>query len=144
MEENLINALLGLSSRDQVKNKTTIDKLPTEEIFDQQQYYKEGKIVEVFVNRFERNHKARIECIKHYGDSCFICNFNFGNFYGDSAKGFIHVHHKRQLSDIGEEYEVDPINDLIPLCANCHSVIHLAKPMLSIEHLKKTTKKSGN
>ncbi|MBL7763418.1 MAG: HNH endonuclease [Chitinophagaceae bacterium] len=144
MKENLRTALesLNLVGHDEEDVQTT-EKLPTEEQFDHQLFYKEGKVVQVFVNRYERNQKARLECIKHHGDSCFVCGFSFGQFYGDTAKGFIHVHHKTQLSDIGEEYEVDPINDLVPLCANCHSVVHLTNPALTVEELKRLTKKSS-
>ena len=35
------------------------------------------------------------------------------------------VHHLTPLSEIEEEYEVDPINDLRPVCPNCHAIIHL-------------------
>jgi 5-methylcytosine-specific restriction enzyme A len=143
MKENLKAALfnLNLVSHDDIDIQSS-EKLPTEELFDQEHLFKEGKVVQVFVNRFERNQKARLECIKHFGDNCFICGFDFGQFYGDTAKGFIHVHHKRQLADIGSEYKVDPIKDLIPLCANCHSVIHLTKPTMTIEQLKRLTRKS--
>ena len=118
--------------------------MPTETFqFDEQQLFKEGKIVQVFVNRYERNQEARTKCINHYGDSCYVCGFNFGQFYGDTAKGFIHVHHKKQLSTIGKEYDVDPISDLVPLCANCHSVVHLTNPAMDVEELKRMTKKSS-
>lgn len=126
------------------KEGDEIERLPTETFqFDERQLFKEGKIVQVFVNRYERNQEARTKCIKHYGDSCCVCGFSFGQAYGDIAKGFIHVHHKTSLAEIGEEYDVDPINDLIPLCANCHSVVHLTKPAMTIEELKKLTKKSS-
>lgn len=121
-----------------------IDRLPTETLeLEEQQLYTEGKVVQVHVDRFERSQAARAECIDHYGDSCHVCGFNFGDVYGDTAKGFIHVHHKTPLSDIAEEYEVDPIKDLIPLCANCHSVVHLTKPALTIEELKAVMKRSA-
>jgi predicted HNH restriction endonuclease len=120
----------------------TIERLPTETLpFEDQELYKEGKVVQVFVNRYERNQNARIKCLAHFGNKCQVCDFDFGSVYGDIAAGFIHVHHKAQLAEIGEEYEVDPINDLIPVCANCHSVIHLTKPALTIEELKKLVKK---
>jgi predicted HNH restriction endonuclease len=142
MRENLMIALENLNLVTKGEENQIIEKLPTEEPFDEKQLYKEGKVVQVFVNRFERNQKARVECIRHHGDSCFVCGFNFGLSYGDTAKGFIHVHHKTQLSNIGKEYEIDPIKDLVPLCANCHSVIHLTNPMLTVEELKKLRKKS--
>ncbi len=145
MRENLMIALENLNLVSQNETDISItEKLPTEEQFDEERFHKEGKVIQVFVNRYERNQKARLECIKHHSDNCFVCGFNFGKFYGDTAKGFIHVHHKTQLADIGREYKVDPINDLVPLCANCHSIIHLAKPMLTIEELKKLTKKNGS
>lgn len=114
------------------------ERLPTETfLFDEKQFFKEGKVIQVLVNRYERNQKARLKCIKHHGQKCFICGFDFGITYGEIAKGFIHVHHLKQLAEINEEYEVDPINDLIPICANCHSVIHLTKPAMKIEELMK-------
>lgn len=120
------------------------NRLPTEVMpFEEAKFYKEGKVTEVFVNRYERNQKARTECIKHYGAICQGCGFDFGAFYGTTAQGFIHVHHIVPLADIGKSYQVDPVKDLVPLCPNCHSVVHLAKPMLTIEQLKKLTKKSS-
>lgn len=122
----------------------SIEYLPTETVqYDENDLFKEGKVVQVFVNRYERNQKARQECIKHYGDKCFACGFDFGKTYGNIANGFIHVHHLTQLADINEEYHVDPINDLVPVCANCHSVIHLTKPAMTIEELKKLLEKSS-
>jgi predicted HNH restriction endonuclease len=34
------------------------------------------------------------------------------------------VHHLNPISQTEGEHEVDPVNDLIPLCSNCHSMIH--------------------
>lgn len=138
----------ALENLDLVEEKITkndyTNRLPTEILpFDEKKLYKEGKITEVFVNRYERNPKARTECIKHYGAVCQGCGFDFGTFYGTMAQGFIHVHHIVPLADIGKAYSVKPIIDLVPLCANCHSVVHLAKPMLAISELKKLTKKSS-
>jgi predicted HNH restriction endonuclease len=65
-----------------------------------------------------------------------VCGFNFGAAYGELAEGFIHVHHIRPLSEIGEEYKVDPISDLRPVCPNCHAIIHLGGETRSIEEVK--------
>jgi 5-methylcytosine-specific restriction enzyme A len=73
---------------------------------------------------------------QHYGVSCFICGFNFSDVYGEIGRDFIHVHHLRQLADIGEEYEVDPVADLRPICPNCHAIIHRRIPALTIEEVK--------
>ncbi len=143
MKENLISALISLNlvSR-QDNDKTILDNLPTEEQFDNAELFKEGKVTEVFVNRYERNSKARLECIKHFGNNCFACGFNFEKNYGDIGKNFIQVHHKKQLSEIKREYIIDPKEDLVPLCSNCHSVIHLRNPAYSVEELKRMTKKN--
>ncbi|WP_337946952.1 MULTISPECIES: HNH endonuclease [unclassified Pseudoalteromonas] len=88
----------------------------------------------MIVNSYERNLKARSECIKEYGVSCTVCGFNFEETYGKRGKGFIHVHHIVPISDIGDEYQVDPIRDLRPVCPNCHAMLH-RKGNISIKEL---------
>jgi predicted HNH restriction endonuclease len=97
----------------------------------------EGAVYQVLVNRYERDPLARRRCIDHYGPTCVICGFNFGAVYGLLAAGFIHVHHLKPLAEIGEEYEVDPISDLRPVCANCHAIIHLGGECRSIEEARR-------
>jgi hypothetical protein len=87
--------------------------------------YREGSKRSVVVNSYERDPRARQACLDHYGTSCVVCGFDFERAYGETASGFIHVHHLRSLADIGEEYVVDPVSDLRPVCPNCHAVIHL-------------------
>lgn len=96
----------------------------------------EGASFTVQVSAFERNPVARQKCIAHYGTGCSVCGFNFSVKYGCSAEGYIHVHHLKPLASIGEEYVIDPIKDLRPVCANCHAVIHLRQPPYSIEEMK--------
>ena len=98
--------------------------------------YQEGAIRHVVVNAYERSAQARQQCIAYYGSSCFICHFDFGQAYGQVGTGYIHVHHLRQLADIGERYEVDPIGDLRPVCPNCHAIIHRRNPPYSIEEVQ--------
>ena len=64
-----------------------------------------------------------------------VCEFNFEAFYGERGKGFIHVHHLSSLAEIGQEYEVDPVNDLRPVCPNCHAMLH-RKGNIGIEELQ--------
>ena len=98
--------------------------------------YSEGKTKVVLVNSYERNQVARQKCIKHYGAFCQVCSFDFENVYGDLVKDFIHVHHVIDIATIGTEYSVNPIKDLIPVCPNCHSMLHKKKPAFSIKELK--------
>ncbi|MBE2217886.1 MAG: HNH endonuclease [Ignavibacteria bacterium] len=83
-------------------------------------------------------------CIKYYGAKCQICGFDFEEKYGDIGKGFIHVHHKVDISTIGKEYEVDFKKDLIPVCPNCHAMLHKRKPAYSIDDLKQLINPAEN
>ena len=98
--------------------------------------YAEGKTKTVLVNSYERNTVARQKCIEHYGVVCQVCGFDFEKIYGSIGKGFIHVHHKVDIATIGNEYSIDPINDLIPVCPNCHSMLHKKKPAYLVDELK--------
>ena len=91
----------------------------------------------VYVNSYERSHAAREACKRIHGTSCAACGFDFGAIYGSSYQGYIHVHHLRPLAEIGEEYEVDPKTDLVPVCPNCHAIIHSESPPLSIDAVRK-------
>ena len=103
---------------------------------DESACYPEGAARRSLVNSYERNREARSRCIEHYGTQCFICGFDFGKAYDGVGDGFIHVHHLRQLSSIGENYAVDPIADLRPICPNCHAIIHLYRQPFSIEKVQ--------
>lgn len=96
----------------------------------------EGAFCRVTVNAYERNPHARRRCIVAHGTSCAICGFSFGETYGEVADGYIHVHHLRPLSEIGGEYTVDPVEDLRPVCPNCHAVLHRRIPAYSIEEVR--------
>lgn len=96
----------------------------------------EGAKQIITVNRYERNNQARQKCIEYYGTNCYICGFNFEQFFGEIGRNFIHVHHLIPLSEINQEYEVEPIKDLRPVCPNCHAMIHRKNPPFTIEELK--------
>ena len=100
----------------------------------------EGSSKSVSVNSYERNPVARAKCLEHHGYTCKACSFNFETFYGAIGRNYIHVHHVVPLSEIKGEYVVDPVNDLVPVCPNCHAIIHSTRPALEIEHLKKHLK----
>lgn len=100
----------------------------------------EGNKVLVLTNRYERNNIARQKCLEHYGYSCFICGFNFEKFYGEIGRGFIHVHHLVSIASIDRDYKINPINDLRPVCPNCHAMLHRGEITISIEELKNKIK----
>jgi len=99
--------------------------------------YEEGELTRISVNRYERDRKARVACIKHHGLTCVVCGFNFEQAYGELGQGVVHVHHLQEISRIGHTYEVDPVKDLVPLCANCHVMAHRRRPALSPEQLRR-------
>jgi hypothetical protein len=116
------------------REPATADELHPEELADPTQYF-EGAVRTVAVNAYERNRAARAKCTNHYGTGCVVCGFDFGVTYGDIGEGFIHVHHLKPLSTIKQGYEVNPIVDLRPVCANCHAMLHRRMPPYSIEEL---------
>lgn len=86
--------------------------------------FPEGAKQTVQVNRYERNSEARAKCIEVHGARCEVCKMSFVETYGTFAKDFIHVHHITPLHQISESYEVNPKTDLIPVCPNCHAMLH--------------------
>ena len=97
----------------------------------------EGATRQITSNKYERNPRARKICIEKYGVKCSVCGFDFEKVYGEIGKDFIHVHHLKQIASVKKEYEINPIEDLRPVCPNCHAMIHRKKMPLSIEELKK-------
>lgn len=95
--------------------------------------------------QYERNPKNRAEAIRIHGHSCAICGFDFDKIYGkDIASGFIEIHHIIPLSKTGQR-TVNPETDLIPVCSNCHSMLHhkrLFPP--SVKELKEIFTKKNN
>lgn len=97
--------------------------------------YRDGKIRYLLSTRYERNRSLRDLCLQEYGYKCVGCNLVLSSRYGPIAERLIHVHHLEPLAEIGERV-IDPKTDLKPLCPNCHSVVHLRTPPLTIEELK--------
>ena len=117
------------------------DNLPSIEIPERvwpHETFAEGSAFTLQVNAYERNADARTACLTHFGYTCQCCGFDFHQTYGEMGSEYIHVHHLIPLSEIGHEYVVDPIADLIPVCPNCHAMIHRTRPMLTIEQIQQT------
>ena len=96
----------------------------------------EGKIFTTHVSRYERNKENRAACIEFHGTSCKICDLNFEQKYPGVSDGYIHVHHIEQLSELNKPRNFDPRVDLIPVCPNCHAMLHSRKPPLKPEELR--------
>lgn len=102
----------------------------------------EGGSKMIYVNKYERSSKAREEAIKYHTAKCFVCEMIFEDIYGEIGKGFIHIHHLVPISTIGEEYQIDYKKDLIPVCPNCHAMLHrkINGKYLTVDELKEIIK----
>lgn len=107
------------------------------EVLEDDEVYYEGSVTTVKVNRYERNQEARRKCIEFHGCQCKICGFDFEKVYGQAGKGLIHVHHVVPISSIKEEYQIDYEKDLIPVCPNCHAMIHRKKDPYTVEEIER-------
>lgn len=112
-----------------------------EEVSTPERYW-EGALRRISVDAYERDPRARQACLQNHGCVCSVCGFDFESTYGDIGNGFIHVHHLQPLSEIGKEYEVDPLHDLKPVCPNCHAMLHKQLPAFSIDDLKARLQRS--
>ena len=99
----------------------------------------EGSRKQVVVNRYERNRSIRdaVIAMKQGRASCEVCGFDFESVYGDLGKGFIHVHHKKPLYLIGENYHPIIEKHFALVCPNCHAMLHRnRKDILTVEKLR--------
>lgn len=114
-----------------------------EEIDENEECIFEGAKKNITVNAYERSQEAREKCIEYYEKinngkiKCEICGFEFSEVYGDKFKDKIHIHHIIELAGIGEKYSVDPIHDLLPVCPNCHMILHSKRPAYTPDEVKK-------
>lgn len=86
--------------------------------------HEEGEKKQRFVSYYERDSTLRKLCIKKYGCICQVCGIKLEDIYGKIAEGFIHVHHIKPISEFGYKHETDAVKDLVPVCPNCHAMLH--------------------
>ena len=98
--------------------------------------YPEGAIQKIEVNRYERDRRNRAAALAIHGFECSACGLDFGKRYGSEFEGYIHVHHVVPVSKVGPHYVINPKDDLIPLCPNCHAVAHRRNPPFTIAEIQ--------
>lgn len=95
----------------------------------------EGGVRVRLSNVAERDPGLRTAAIRMHGPRCVACGFSFGDTYGDWGADFIEVHHLQPLADGARA--TDPSKDLVPLCANCHRMVHRRHGItLTLEELR--------
>lgn len=101
----------------------------------------------------ERNPELRRRCIAYYKAKwggrihCICCGFDFEETYGEIGKDYIEIHHINPHHLQKGPHKVDPKTELIPLCSNCHSMIHRTgsrDKVWTLEELKEKFKKLNN
>ena len=102
----------------------------------------EGLSKSIISTQYERSHVNRSICLAHYGYNCQACNINLKDKYGNVARDHIEVHHLKPISTSGR-IKPDPIEDFIPLCPNCHSIVHKRVPPLTLGEIKKILEDNG-
>lgn len=98
--------------------------------------FPEGAKIKIETNRYERDRRNRAAALAIHGYRCKVCEVDMGLRYGPVASGMIEVHHTTPASEIGPGYLIDPRQDLLPLCPNCHSVAHRRTPPFSVDELR--------
>lgn len=87
-------------------------------------FYAEGALRQLSLNVHERSGSARERAIALHGTECCVCGISFERVYGDIGKGFIHIHHLDPIANAATNRQVDPRCDLVPVCPNCHAMLH--------------------
>ncbi|MGH7455743.1 MAG: HNH endonuclease [bacterium] len=84
---------------------------------------------------FRSRNRALIQAKKANSDyRCEVCGFNFEATYGAIGREYIIAHHLRPISSGVIKTTLD---DIALLCANCHAMVHVKTPPVSIEDLRK-------
>lgn len=104
--------------------------------------YKEGKVKLYLHVKKERNRKLIKDAKKLWNKEgveqtrCSVCDFSFKEVYGEIGDDFIEAHHKQPISSLTQETKFC-VEDLDPVCSNCHRMLHRKYPPLSVDELKK-------
>jgi 5-methylcytosine-specific restriction protein A len=102
--------------------------------------YEEGRQFKVTTTKYERDLQARQKCLEIKGYACNICGIRMEEIYGEIGKEFIQVHHIQLLSEYAIGQKTDPSKHLIPVCPNCHAMLHRKYPPYTPAELKKKMK----
>jgi 5-methylcytosine-specific restriction endonuclease McrA len=88
-----------------------------------------GRLLKTHLVR-ERNTRLRALAREHWRRElgelrCIACSFSFAGTYGPVGDDFIELHHVRPLGRRKKRTRSTPA-DLVPLCSNCHRMVHRA------------------
>ncbi|HEY4243700.1 MAG TPA: hypothetical protein VGM88_28000 [Kofleriaceae bacterium] len=91
---------------------------------------------------YERSRSNRAEALRIHGTRCAACDFSFNAFYGaETARDYVEIHHIESITS--GPRPVNPATELVPLCANCHAMVHRARgSILSVDDLRAAISKT--
>lgn len=115
--------ILAVLSAIDIGEYKALEDLRAEEIEEGKVVY-EGREKYYYGKRYERDALNRKRAIEIHGVNCIVCNFNFEAVYGERGRDYIEIHHLKPLSTLNEPMRVDAETDLVPVCSNCHRMIH--------------------
>lgn len=122
-----------------LKRVLDLDSMAAEDVkgYDVEQFIEVGLREKRYVNYFERNPQIRAAVIRAHGTKCMACGFDFERTYGERGRGYIEAHHIVPVSQLDGETIIDPVTDMVVLCANCHRMVHRRKDdVLSLDDLQ--------
>ena len=136
LREVVVEAMAALESDDTPPVEVDAGPVYADEVPAAGPTYLEGAVVSRLVNARERNSDARAACLDYWGTTCVACEVDCSTIYGVDPSRFVHVHHLQPLSSLSTPTATDPKADLRPVCPNCHTVLHMTTPPMSIAALR--------
>lgn len=125
-------------SKEILESDNTLWKQQVYEVQELDDSNSEGRRKAYYCTFYERKLKNRENAIKIHGVRCKVCGMDFQEVYGELGEGFIEVHHVKPLYSLTEEAVINPETDLMPVCSNCHRMIHRKKGYVySVEEMRK-------
>lgn len=105
----------------------------------------EGRVLTRVHRRRERNSKLvatkKKKALSETGKLiCEACGFDFEQTYGSLGKEFAECHHERPVSEL-KPGEKTKLSDLRIVCANCHRMIHRARPWKTVAEISALVEK---
>ena len=97
----------------------------------------------ITVNAYEHSSLAINLCVKTHGMACVVCGFDFAKVYGLDEYAIVQVHHTVPLEEIGPNYQLDPVEDLVPVCPNCHLALHSVDPPYTVAQLRRMLQRAA-
>ena len=97
----------------------------------------EGIARETTVITKSRSGKLKKAALTNARGKCAVCGIDYSQVLGGLGSRVLQVHHRKQLA-LADEPQVNGIDDLAVVCANCHQMIHADMTnAIPVEELRK-------